>query len=262
MDMFLAAQDIKKHNREYARRLPKRFYLLTGMVICSECQKVYVTQTKKAGKHRHSNDAPSYRHRMNHGHCSNKQISARVLEPMVWDKVVSILLNPQLLREGYEQSMEQEKQKQARQIQYLENIQAGIEKLKAKRDKLQAIYLDPDAGMTKAEYIELKIPIDEQIKVASLEAETAAQELQRVPTPEDLTSLENFAAKILEALGNNFDISPQDKRQIMQMLNLKVLIWRNGAIKLEGWFAPEVDGLLSMSSARYVHLRPQLLVHA
>jgi len=73
-----------------------------------------------------------------------------------------------------------------------------------------------------------------------------------------LTSLEEFAEKIVEALGNNFDISPQDKRQIMQMLNLKVLIWRNGAIKLEGWFAPEVDGLLSQPSAHYVPRLRQL----
>jgi site-specific DNA recombinase len=248
IDTFLAAQDIKKHNKDYMRQMPKRFYLLTGIVVCAECKKVYITQTKKPGKNRLKNDAPSYRHRINHGHCSNKSISARVLEPLVWDKVVNILLNLMLLREGYEQSMEQEKQKQSRQLQYLETLQNGIEKLKAKREKLQAIYLDPDAGMTKAEYLELKMPVDEQIKVASLEAEIAAQELQRVPSPDDLKSLEEFAANILSALGNNFDISPQDKRQIMQMLNLKVLISTNGDIKLEGWFAPEVDGLLSMSS--------------
>lgn len=262
MNTFLAVQEIKKHNRDYMRQMPKRFYLLTGMIICEDCKKAYFTQTKKAGKNRQRNDAPSYRHRINHGHCSNKSISARVLEPLVWDKVVSILLNPMLLREGYEQSMEQERQKQGRKIQYLETLQAGMEKLKVKREKLQAIYLDPDIGMTKAEYLELKTPIDEQLKAASLEAEIAAQELQRIPSPEDLQSLEQFASNILRALGNNLDISPQDKRQIMQMLNLKVLISRNGTIKLEGWFAPEVDGLLSMSSARYVRLLRRLPGHA
>jgi site-specific DNA recombinase len=262
IDTFLGAQEIKKHNREYARRLPKRFYLLTGMVICADCKKVFITQTKKANKNRRANDAPSYRHRIKQGHCSNKEISARVLEPLVWDKVISILLNPALLREGYEQSMEQERQKQGRQIEHLKHLQTVVDKLRARREKLQAIYLDPDVGMTKAEYIELKTPIDEQIKAASLEADNVAQELQHIPSPEDLTSLEQFAAKILSALGNNLDISPQDKRQIMQMLNLKVLISRNGAIILEGWFAPEVDGLLSTTSVYYVHRLRQLPVHA
>ncbi|MCI0553765.1 MAG: hypothetical protein L0287_22685, partial [Anaerolineae bacterium] len=184
----------------------------------------------------------------------------RVLEPLVWDKVISILLNPMLLREGYEQSMEQERQKQSRQIEHLEHLQTVIEKLKAKRAKLQAIYLDPDVGMTKIEYIELKTPIDEQIKAASLEMENVAQELQRIPSPEDLTSLEQFASKIVSALGNNLDISPQDKRQIMQMLNLKVLISRDGTIKLEGWFIPESDGLSSTSSIHYDHPQQQLQV--
>jgi len=251
MDTFLAAQDIKKHNRDYLRKMPKRFYLLTGMVICTDCKMAYITQTKKAGKNRRKNDAISYRHRMSHGHCTNRSISARILEPLVWDTVVNILLNPISLREGYEQSIEQEKQKQARQIQHWEHLQTVIEKLKAKKEKLQAIYLDPDVGMTKTEYIELKTPIDEQIKAANIEAENVAQELQRIPSPEDLRSLEQFASKIVSALGKNLDISPPDKRQIMQMLNLKVMISIDGKIKLEGWFAPESDGLLSTPSDNY-----------
>jgi hypothetical protein len=258
MDTFLAAQDIKKHNRDYMRRRPKRFYLLTGMVFCAECNMAFCAQTQKAGKHRRVNDAPSYRHRMKHGHCSNKHISERVLEPLVWEKVVNILLNPTSLREGYEQSIELEKQKRSRQIKHLEHLQTVIEKLKAKREKLQAIYLDPDVGMTKVEYIELKTPIDEQIKAASLDVENVSQELQRIPGPDDLKSLEKFASKIVSTLGHNLDISPQDKRQVMQMLNLKVLISRDGTIKLEGWFTPESDGLLSTPSGHCGRQRRRL----
>lgn len=129
-----------------------------------------------------------------------------------------------------------------------------IDKLKPKREKLQAIYLDPDVGMTKTEYIELKTPIDEQIKAASLEVETTSQELQRIPNAEDLKSLEQFASNIVSALGDNLEISPGDKRQIMQMINLKVLIAKDGNIKLEGWFTPESDGLLSIPSVCLVLL--------
>jgi site-specific DNA recombinase len=262
MDTFLAAQEILEHNREYSRQLPKRFYLLTGMVICADCGKAYISQTQKKGKQRLKNDAPAYRHRMNHGHCSNRWKSARILEPLVWNKVVSILLNPQLLREGYEQSMEVEKQKQARQLQYLEHLQTGIEKLKAKKEKLQAIYLDPDLGMTKQEYLELKTPIDDQIQDAISEVEKTSKEIQHIPSPEDLETLEQFAAKMVTALGNNVEISPQDKRQIMQMLNIKVLMSGDGTIKMEGWVAAESEGLLSMSSEHYDHQRPRPLGRA
>jgi len=124
-------------------------------------------------------------------------------------------------------------------------LQAAIEKLKQKKNKLQAIYLDPDIGMTKAEYLEQKAALDDQTKTANIEAEKIAKELQRIPSPNDLKSIERLGAKITGALGKDLDISPAEKRQVMQMLNLKVLIFKDGEIKLEGWFAPESDGLLS-----------------
>jgi hypothetical protein len=87
---------------------------------------------------------------------------------------------------------------------------------------------------------------------ASLDLERLAGELQRIPTESDLENLEKMASIILNALGNNLDISPPDKRHVMQMLNLKVRISRNGSIKLEGWFAPESDGLLSITSPHFL----------
>jgi hypothetical protein len=56
-----------------------------------------------------------------------------------------------------------------------------------------------------------------------------------------------MASNIVSALGNNLDISAEDKRKVMQMLNIKVLISPERRIKLEGWFGAESDGLLSPS---------------
>jgi len=261
-DLFLAAQEMLEYNRDYIRKLPKRFYLLSGMVICADCKRAYVTHTTRAGRKRLKNDSQAYRHRMSEGHCSNKWITAKALEPLVWDRVVNILLNPQSLRDGYEQTMEQEQQKQARQIEHFETLQAAIEKFQGKKARLQEIYLDPDIGMTKTDYIEQRETIDAQIKAANSDMEKLNKELQRIPSADDLKSLENFASKIVGALGENLEISPQDKRQIMQMLNLKVLISRDGNVKLEGWFIPESDSLSSITSARYVHLLLILQAHA
>ena len=251
MELFLAAQDILKSNRDHMRKLPRRFYLLSGMVLCMDCGKAYITQTKRAGRNKIKNDTQAYRHRISHGHCSNKYITARGLETLVWDRVLNILLNPQSLREGYEQTIEQEQQKQARQLQHLETLQTAIDKLKVKKERLQQVYLDPDIGLTKAEYLEQKEEIEAQIKAANTDFEKISSDLRKIPTPADLESLEKFATKIIGALGGNINISPQDKRQIMQVLNLKVLISREGKMKLEGWFAPERDGLSSITSTRW-----------
>jgi len=245
IDTFLTVQGLMEHNKEYMRKTPKRFYLLSGMVVCEDCNKAYVTQTAKAGRNRRLHDAPTYRHRVSQGHCCNKYISGRVLEAVVWGKVVNILFDPASLRDGYEQNIDQEKQKQARQIKHLETIQVAIEKLKQKKNKLQTIYLDPDIGMTKAEFLEQKAALDDQMKAANMDAEKIAKELQHIPSLDDLKSIEQLAAKITRALGKDIDISLEDKRRIMQMLNLKVLISKDGGIRLEGWFTPESDGLLS-----------------
>jgi site-specific DNA recombinase len=261
-ELFLAAQEILKSNRDHMRKLPKRFYLLSGMIFCAECGKAYMAQTTPAGTKRLKNDSQAYRHRISQGHCLNRWITAKPFETLVWERVLNILLNPQSLREGYEQTIEQEKQKQVRQLQHLETLQVAMDKLKAKKQRLQEIYLDPDIGMTKTDYLEEKEAIDTQITSVNADIEKVSSDLQRIPSPEDLESLEKFARKIIDVLGGNLNISLHDKRQIMQMLNLKVLISRDGRIKLEGWFAPERDGLLSTSSIHCVRLPRRLPARA
>jgi site-specific DNA recombinase len=257
-ELFEAAQEILHYNKEYVRKHPKRFYLLSTIIFCSDCGRPYLCQTRKAPHNRTKNDEVAYRHRIRQGHCSNRWISAKKLEPIVWEGVVNILLNPQSLREGYEQTMEREKEKQARQIQHIETLQSAIEKLQAKRGRLQKMYLDPDMGMTKEDYLEEKRILDVQINNASLDLEKLASELQRIPSESDLQSLEQMASKIVSGLGNNLDIPPEDKRRVMQMLNLKVLISSDGMIKLEGWFTPESDGFSSTSLEHYARQLPQL----
>lgn len=261
-ETFLQAQKLLEDNKAYMRNLSRRFYLLTGMVVCGECNKAYKTQTAKAGKNRRSNDASSYRHRISQGGCLNRSISARILDEMVWDGVTKILWRPESIREGYEQMMEQEQEKRSRQIKHFETLQSIITKLQARQVKLRSMYLDPDLGMTKIEYLEQKEVIDGQMNVAVTEADKITQELQSIPTSEDLQSLEHLAEKIKHALSQNLIISPEIKRQIMQMLNLKVVISSEGQINLKGWFIQEDDDLLSTTSIRYARLPQRLRARA
>ena len=103
--------------------------------------------------------------------------------------------------------------------------------------------------MTKEEYLEEKRILDDQIQITTADIERVRKELQKIPSKADLENLEQMAANILNVLGDNLDISPQEKRQVMQMLNLKVLMSLNGRVRLEGWFR-EDDGLLSTPLSR------------
>ena len=54
-----------------------------------------------------------------------------------------------------------------------------------------------------------------------------------------------MASQIVTALGHNLDIAPTDKRNVMEMLHIKVIVTPDKNVKIEGWFSS--DGLLSTS---------------
>lgn len=145
---FAMAQLQLSDNRARARKQPKRRYLLTGLVICEECGMAYHAQAKRAGKHRHVNEALSYRHRVSSGHCLNRTISARRLEPAVWEAVTGLLLDPASLRRGYEASIERENAGKERKRLELGKINDVASKLNMELRNLVDMFIDPDFEMT------------------------------------------------------------------------------------------------------------------
>ena len=242
-------------NQSQKRTTPTRFYLLSGMVICENCGRPYMSQTKKAGRHRRANDAQSYRHRAIEGHCINRTVSARVLEPIVWDEVIGILLDPDRLRKGYYASIEQQQTTIATQKSHLETLQKGLFKLEKERQNLTALYIDPEIKMTKTEYLEQRVRIDDQIKAVVEDIASTEAELASVPVPIEFESLEKFASKVREKLTCGYDPTPEEKRHILELLHIKVHLGLDGSIRLDGWFTDDEEEqtrgcLLDNTSAR------------
>ena len=134
----------------------------------------------------------------------------------------------------------EEEEKQSRHIKHLETLQTAIDKINAKRARLQAGYLDPDIGMTKEEYLNEKKILDEQLGTLEEDIERIEKELAKIRTEQDLKNLEQMASRVRELLESNIGIADQDKRKIMEMLNLKVLINPDRKMKIEGWFTPKI----------------------
>ena len=111
----------------------------------------------------------------------NKQISARVLEPIVWEKVLGILLNPVSLREGYEQSLQLQRESQVKKIAQMEILDRALIKVKAKRQNLNNAYLDPDIGMSKTEYLDRKLHLDEEAQLIEKDLEDLRNDMADMP---------------------------------------------------------------------------------
>ncbi len=258
---FDKVQKRMKHNKTYVRKHPSRLYLLSGMVACSECKRPYLAQTAKANRNRRKNEAQTYRHRIKAGHCMNKTISARVLEPIVWQKVLGILLNPVSLIEGYQQSLEAQRERQSRNIAQIETLERALLKVKAKRQNLNNAYLDPEIMMSKTEYLDQKLQMDEEAQLIENDLGRLRNEIADIPAPPSVEALEKFSAEIIDELLREEEITLARKRQLFEMLHLRVLLHPEGNVALDGWFnVPDLNGLSDRPLARCVRPPRQLQV--
>ncbi len=74
--------------------------------------------------------------------------------------------------------MAEEEGKFERQMRHLEVLRNGIEKLEAKKRRLQTFYLDPEIGMSKGEYLSEKKLLDNDILIANADIEKIESELK------------------------------------------------------------------------------------
>jgi site-specific DNA recombinase len=241
--MFNEAQRRLECNRRTRRRQPKRFYLLGGMVFCSDCERPYHAQTHLAGTQRRKNDAQTYRHRTSAGHCHNQEISGRLLEPVVWREVKKVLLDPQRLLCGYEESRKQHLRDSERHRQRIRTLDGRLARLRKARSKLTSTYIDPEIRLKKTEYIEQKDRLDTDIEAVQREIERLDDLLGSIPTPADLETLESFTNQIRTVLTDTPELTEETKREILAAIHLRVFVKPDGALRIEGWFGKAAEGL-------------------
>jgi len=161
---FDLAQKRLVDNKKQRRREPNRTYLLTGMIFCQDCRKAYIGYTAKAGRNRRAVDGQGYRHRAKEGHCLNKIVSAQKIDPIVWQAIENLLLDPASLHEGYEAARAQYDARTLRYREHLARLQDALQKVEAKRHNLTAAYIDPDVPITKADYLTQRDRLDREEK--------------------------------------------------------------------------------------------------
>lgn len=223
--LYERSQALLNENRDIRRRRGKRFYLLSGMVICADCGKLFSGQVQRAGYNRRITDGYFYRHSTTYKHCRNQSIMANVLEPLVWDKVQAILLEPEKMKAGHEKAMELESKTSERSKSRLAELLKERDKLEKKLKNLNTAMIDPDIAMTKAEYIEQRKAIQDQLAGNNELMLQCQVTMTRMPTTGELESLTEYSAMIKDVLINHVDqVTPELKREILRNLNIKVMI--------------------------------------
>ncbi|HPO85085.1 MAG TPA: recombinase family protein [Candidatus Hydrogenedentes bacterium] len=239
---FEKARLRKEENQRYVRKRPKHKYLLNRLVVCSECHRPYVVQYVPPSKRRGPNGAKTYRHRIIAGHCMNKQFMCWKVDDVVWRKVLNILYYPDVLEAGYEQSIEYQKQMIARKMAQIETLERALHKLRQKRQNLSSAYLDPDIQMSKVDYLKHKVRLDDEERAIEEDLGNLRLEVNTMPQPAELEALKRFAEDIRREISLQHEITLEKKREILEMMHVKVILHPDGEIELDGWFdVPEED---------------------
>jgi len=111
---------------------------------------------------------------------------------------------------------------------------------------LNNAYIDPDIKITKNEYQEqrskLEIAIQaERKKILSIEAQ-----IQKIPTKEELKDIGKFSKAIRERLtSTDWSPTPKNKKDILEMLDVRVYLSDDGTARIEGSFGN--SGLLTIT---------------
>jgi site-specific DNA recombinase len=241
--LFEQVQQRLDENRRAKRRRPTRFYLLTGMVFCELCRRPYGSSTAPAGQCGRAHDAQAYRHKLSQGHCRNHSISARILNPLVWNEIEAVLRDPERLLLGYQASMEQREHTIARRRDSLETLERRAVALGAKLSNLTAAYLDPDISMPRDEYLGHRRMIEDESAELSSKIDEVRRELDAVPEPVDLQVLETYITKIRAAITEAGVMTPEVQRQVLETLMVRVWVQEDRTLRLEGWIGPPIEGL-------------------
>ena len=184
----------------------------------------------------------------------NREISARKLEKIVWEKVLGILLHPEALRGGYEQSFEEQKTDVEKKKALIHTLGQRLDKTKRHRGNLNMAYLDPDIKMSKDAYLDQKELIEAEEKEIQEKLQRAHYEIKNLPKVVEAETLETFAKEIVESLlPKGGEVPPKQKREILEMMHINVILFPDGTVQLEGWInPPQANSVAKPMSAGWI----------
>lgn len=244
--LFDEAQIRLDQNRVRLRKQPSRFYLLSGMILCTECGRPYVAQTHKGGTEKRPDDWQAYRHRSKEGHCRNRELSASRIESVVWDRIVELILKPETLLKGYESSLERQKAQESKNRILLEQLGKRRVRLERQNLNLTQAYTDPDIQLSKTEYQAQRSMILGEMSEMDQRIAEMRQDLEKTPLPPDLASFRTFSDSIAAKLCADRVLSPNEKRKLLKLLHIEVFVEPEAdTLHIRGWFSAENDSLLS-----------------
>ncbi len=241
-DLWEAAQERLELNRKRSRRLPRRFYMLRGMLVCGACGRAYSGEFSKGKRY--------YRD----GGRKHRNVRADLLEARVWESVKTFLMDPRSVAEGYQARAAQGDQRAAEDVSRLKSLAQGRAKVERKLDSLTDLFLDPDVHMGKDEYVQRRQKLTDELngyarQVADIERRREQQTLDE----EQIHAVEEFAARVTEGIDL---LDDHEKRRVLELLQIQGVVNHDpdgrSEVSLDGLVSASEVGLSSTAYSRHV----------
>jgi len=232
-----ATREAIKENRRPSANADRVWELSGGMLFCRECgnrMSVHTTvEYRKAAVHRHHYYRCPKRQRHGLEACPhNKHYRAAEREERVWEFVCGLLLDPERLRAGLEEMIEQERAGSRGDPQ--REIAFWLEKA-AEAERKRSGFQDMAAeGLITLDELRTKLAgLEETRRAAETEIEHLRGRLERVEELERNrdTLLETYACLIPQKLQ---ELDPEERRQIYAMLRLRIVVDLAGDMEITG----------------------------
>jgi site-specific DNA recombinase len=210
-EIWLSAQERLKMNQKYAKRNNQHnFYLLRGLLVCAICGHSLYGRTARGnvsyacgtGKSRRPPDVPEHS-------CT---IAESVIEPLIWQSIVELLQNPQLIARAWEASGE--KPSPQDEPGEKDRLEGRVRTLDRQRERLLDLFLEEQ--LDKPTYQQRTQRLQEE-KLALQQRLTHYAQQERLELSKQSMML-NFEQYCQRVLANLTDPSLQQKQEIIRLL--------------------------------------------
>jgi site-specific DNA recombinase len=231
-----AAREAIKDNARPSANANRIWELSSGVLVCGECGCRMVVHTtfhkKRDATYHYYRCAKRNRHGSQHACAHDKHHKAESTEGAVWELVSALLKDPERLRAGLEELLEQERagmrgdpDREAtswlEKLSEVEQERRGYLRLAAKGHMS-----DDDLAESLAELDETHATAERELK-AIRGRKAALEELER----DRDALLESYAGMMPEALDS---LAPEERSQIYGMLRLNVDVFADGTMQARG----------------------------
>lgn len=244
-DVFDAAQEILKRNKELSTRNAKRQYLLSGYIFC-RCGARYQGYLKKWKDNDKPNSQRWYRCGKSQSiaspeRCLNHQLHATTIEQAVWQQIETMLAKPEIVLKAIEIQATEAKQIESLQSR-LSQVETQFKNRQKQKERIwRAFELTGDEGTFKQD-------------IERLMREITGMENEKLELEHKIQSYEQYeidAERIKEAcqlFSTNLEgLTYEEKRFALEALQIRVLV-DGETIRLEGIIPVGAQTIVSSAS--------------